>query len=142
MQSMPARSVTLREPRIDVIIQRPSSLGSPYPVQCEVEGLLDTGATTVVIPLAMAQSLGLTKVGRKDIDTPSGSQFAYIYDAEILVPALGQVHEVAVASLIGIVSPGPNSVPLVLLGKSLLQHFHFCMYGPEGTFTLSVPNSR
>jgi hypothetical protein len=139
MRGTSGRTVTLAQPRIGVIIENPRSYGSPDPVQIEVEGILDTGATLVLIPLATAQRLALTRISRCDVETPASRQRGYVYDAVVSVPLLGQVHEVQVASLTGVLPPGPDEVPLVLLGKSLLRHYHFCMLGPEGKYTLSVP---
>jgi predicted aspartyl protease len=133
------KTIPLSQPRIDVIIESPSSFGTTNPNQFEGEGILDTGATLVVIPLVVAQKLGLRRVGRRDINTPGHKQRGYIYDAIVSVPILKQMHEVQVAAIIDTVHSGPDDVPLILLGKSFLQHYHFCMYGPEGKYELSVP---
>jgi predicted aspartyl protease len=133
------KSIILSRPRVSVLIDNPRSFGSPNPRQIEIEGLLDTGATLVVIPLTMAAHLGLARVGRCDIQTPSGQHRGFLYDGIITLPALNQTCEVQIASIVNASFDGPDTLPLVLLGKAFLQHFNFCMYGPEATFSLAVP---
>jgi hypothetical protein len=135
----PLRSVRLESPYIDVLIEHPAYFGTPDFRQEQAIGVLDTGASLVVAPLRMAQRLGLHRVARRDVDTPSGSYRANIYEAVVTIPALSAVYSVQVAALIGEVEPGIETQPRVLLGKSLLQHFHFCMLGPERAYTLELP---
>jgi hypothetical protein len=139
MSFLPDRAIKLTQPRVSVLIDNPRMYGTSQPMQAEVEGLLDTGATLVVIPLEMSMRLGLSRIGRRDIRTPSGQHRGNIYGGIITIPAFQRVLEVEIASIIGPTGNGPDAVPLVLLGKSFLRYFNFCMYGPEGTFSLAVP---
>jgi predicted aspartyl protease len=136
----PSKQLELREPSVRVLIDHPNHYGTTECKQFEAFGLLDTGATLVVIPWTMAQSLGLNRIAKRDVQTPSGRHRASIFIAMVTIPELGMVHEVEVASIIGGQGGDIESQPPVLLGKSLLQHFNFCMLGPEKRYTLTVPN--
>jgi predicted aspartyl protease len=113
--------------------------GTPHFRQEDVPGVLDTGASLVVLPLLLSQRLGLNRIARRDVQTPSGTHRAWIYDALVTIPELAVTHEVEVASIIAPMGNDIEGQPPVLLGKGLLQHFHFCMLGPERRYTLAVP---
>ena len=129
----------LRDPYVSVLIDHPLYYGTDECRQIEADGILDTSATLVVLPLRTAQQLGLTRIGRRDVDTPSGRYRATIYEAIVTIPSLSVCYPVQVASLLDVAGPDIEFQPRVLLGKSLLQHLHFCMLGPERRFTLAVP---
>ncbi len=135
----PPKTLELREPIVSVIIDHPAFYGTRECRQIEAEGILDTGATLVVLPLRAAQELGLTRIGKRDVDTPSGKHRATIYEAIVTIPSLSVSYSVQVASILGFAGADIEFQPRVLLGKSLLQHLHFCMLGPEKRFTLAVP---
>jgi predicted aspartyl protease len=105
----------------------------------EANEILDTGATFVVLPMAMSQRLQLNRIGKRDVDTPSGRYRATIFEAIVTSPILSVAYPVQVASIFDLQGADIESQPRVLLGKSLLQHLHFCMLGPERRYTLGVP---
>ena len=137
MQS--SKILELRHPSVSVLIDHPLYYGTADCRQIEAEGILDTGATLVVLPLRTAQQLGLNRIGKRDVDTPSGKYRATIYEAIVTIPSLSVSYPVQVASLLDVAGADIEFQPRVLLGKSLLQHLHFCMLGPERRFTLTVP---
>lgn len=131
--------IELLNPIVSILIDHRDYWGTPSRRQCEAQAVLDTGATLVVLPWSMTQELGLHRVGRRDVETPSGRHRAYIFEVVVTIPALSQSHAVEAAALLG-VSSDIELAPRVLLGKSWLQHFHFCMLGPERLYTLAVPD--
>ena len=139
MQS--AKTLELCEPVISVLINHPVFYGTSDCRQIQADGILDTGATLVVVPLRTAQQLGLNRIGKRDVDTPSGRHRATIYEAIVTVPSLQVAYPVQVASILDFSGADIELQPRVLLGKSLLQHLNFCMLGPERRYTLAVPTA-
>jgi predicted aspartyl protease len=135
------KTIELKEPLLHVLIDHPAYYGTQFCRQGEAIGILDTGATLVVLPMRMAQQLGLSRIGKRDVDTPSGRHRATIFEAVVTIPVLGVSYPVEVASIFDLTSADIEFQPRVLLGKSLLQHLHFCMLEPERRYTLSVPDS-
>lgn len=136
-----AKTIELFEPWLDVLIDHPAYYGSQACRQIEVRGILDTGATLVVVPMRLSQQLGFTRIAKRDVETPSGRYRATIFEAIVTIPALSVSYPVEVASIFDVQGTDIEFQPRVLLGKSLLQHLHFCMLGPERRYTLSVPEA-
>jgi predicted aspartyl protease len=136
---LPNQTLELTAPILSVLIDHPAFYGTANCRQMEAEGILDTGATLVVLPLRSAQQLGLTRIGKRDVDTPSGKHRATIFEAIVTIPSLSVAFPVQVASILGFAGADIEFQPRVLLGKSLLQYLNFCMLGPARRFTLSVP---
>lgn len=135
-----SKQLELRDPSVRVLIEHPDHYGTSGCQQVEAIGLLDTGATLVVLPWGMAKSLGLNRIAKRDVQTPSGRHRASIFLAIVTIPDLGIVHEVEVASIIGGQGSDIETQPPVLLGRSLLRHLNFCMLGPLKRYTLTVPD--
>jgi predicted aspartyl protease len=135
------RQIELTDPAVTVLIDNPGHWGSSSPRQREARAILDTGATLVVLPWTMTRELGLQRIARRDVETPSGRHRAMIFEIVVTLPALAQAHVVEAASLPDVASD-IEMQPRVLLGKSWLQRFHFCMLGPERRYTLTVPTLR
>lgn len=136
-----SKQIELRDPSVQVLIDHPEFYGTSKCKQVETIGLLDTGATLVVLPWVMANDLGLHKIAKRDVQTPSGRHRASIFIAMVTIPQLGVVQEVEVASIIGGAGSDVETQPPVLLGRSLLQHFNFCMLGPRKLYTLATSAS-
>lgn len=88
--------------------------------------LLDTGATDVVIPEALASRLGLPKLGRSIANTANGQ--VQVYGTVIESLEFGNISMRAVKASI---NPGMNSSDEVLLGMSALKHINFSQEGNE-----------
>lgn len=132
-------TVELNQPLLDVLIDHPAFYGTQSCRQIEACGILDTGATLVVLPMRMAQQLGLSRIARRDVDTPSGRHRATIFEAIVTIPILSVAYPVEIAAIFDLAGADIEFQPRVLLGKSLLQHLHFCMLGPQRRYTLSAP---
>lgn len=94
----------------------------------EVVFLLDTGATGVAIPAALAEQLNLPLGRRMVTSTANGNAFAY--QTRLASVALGDIELTGVDAAI---SPGLN-MGEVLLGMSFLKHIEFSQRG--NTLTL------
>jgi len=67
------------------------SLLSPDQVRTiEMEGLVDTGATTLVIPTEVAEKLGLPEVGRRLVRLADGSVRDFPQVGELYIEILGR----------------------------------------------------
>ena len=109
--------------------------------QIEVSGLLDTGATVVLIPIHIARELELTKIDRTTIQTAGSVHQGTVYDCRIFIQELAYVGEIRVCSMKGAtMNAGPNSDPSVtiLLGRSLLRRFHLHFDRPANEFSLRL----
>lgn len=56
----------------------------------EVEGLVDTGATTLVIPTEVAETLGLTEIGRRSVRLADGSVHDFPQVGDLYIEILGR----------------------------------------------------
>ena len=56
----------------------------------EMEGLVDTGATSLVIPLAVAEALGLPEVRRRPVRLADGSVHDFPLVSELHIEILGR----------------------------------------------------
>jgi clan AA aspartic protease len=56
----------------------------------EMEGLVDTGATTLVIPVEVAEALGLPEVGRRSVRLADGSVHDFPQVSELHIEILGR----------------------------------------------------
>jgi predicted aspartyl protease len=131
---------TGREPYLSCALSNPNAdLGEAK--QIEVSGLIDTGATVVLIPIHVARDLGLTKIDYTTIQTAGGVHQGTVYDCRIMIQELAYVGEIRVCSIKGAtMNAGPDSDPAVtiLLGRSLLRRFHLHFDGPANEFSLSL----
>jgi len=91
----------------------------------EVDFLIDTGATEVAIPAAVAQRLGLRRGARSLASTANGT--AVIYDTEIATLQIGSLQRNNVTAHI---SPGLEG-DQALLGMSFLRHFTLLQSGTQ-----------
>jgi predicted aspartyl protease len=109
--------------------------------QIEVAGLIDTGASVVLIPRYIASQLGLVQVDIVSIQTAGNVHSGAVYDCRILIQDLNFVDEIRVCAIKGAnMNTGPNSDPSVtiLLGRSLLRRFQLHFDGPANEFSLSL----
>jgi len=56
----------------------------------ELEGLVDTGATTLVIPAEVAEALGLREIGRRSVRLADGSVRDFPQMSELHIEILGR----------------------------------------------------
>jgi clan AA aspartic protease len=56
----------------------------------EIEGLVDTGATTLVIPTEVAEALGLTEIGRRSVRLADGSVHDFPQVGDLYIEILGR----------------------------------------------------
>jgi clan AA aspartic protease len=56
----------------------------------EMEGLVDTGATTLVIPMEVAEALGLPEVGRRPVRLADGTVRDFPQVSELHIEILGR----------------------------------------------------
>lgn len=89
----------------------------------EVDFLLDTGATDVVIPESLAEEIGLEKLGRGAANTANGT--ITIYRSRIDTLDIGDIHLRDVSASIN-PSMGPGTA---LLGMSALRKVEFSQSG-------------
>jgi predicted aspartyl protease len=129
-----------REPYLSCALSNPNAdLGEAK--QIEVLGLIDTGATVVLIPIHVARELQLTKIDHATIQTAGSVHQGIVYDCRIMIQELAYIGEIRVCSIRGAtMNAGPNNDPSVtiLLGRSLLRRFHLNFDGPANEFSLSL----
>jgi clan AA aspartic protease len=56
----------------------------------EVEGLVDTGATTLVVPIEVVETLGLTEIGRRSVRLADGSVHDFPQVGDLYIEILGR----------------------------------------------------
>ena len=56
----------------------------------EIEGLVDTGATTLIIPTEVAEALGLTEIGRRLVRLADGSVRDFPQMSDLYIEILGR----------------------------------------------------
>jgi aspartyl protease family protein len=120
----------------EVVLQRNKS--GHYLAPGEINGervrfLLDTGATTVSIPEALADRLGLER-GRP-LRSMTANGIVTVYQTSLDTVTLGgiRMHDVDAA-----INPGMHE-GIVLLGMSFMEHLELTQR--QGTLTLRVPDS-
>jgi predicted aspartyl protease len=137
----PKASWSSHEPYLTCALSNPNaSFGDAE--QFQVSGLIDTGATVVLIPRYVALKLNLVQVDRVVIQTAGSVHSASVYECRIMIPGLNFVDDIRVHSIKGgDMNAGPNSDPTVtiLLGRSLLRRFHLNFDGPANQFSLALP---
>jgi predicted aspartyl protease len=130
-----------REPYLKCALSNPNSdFGSARLI--EVKGLIDTGASVVLIPIYLARELSLTKIDSTTMQTAGSTHHGYVYDCRIMIQDLSLVEEIRVCAIKGNeMNAGPNSDPTVtiLLGRSFLRRFHLNFDGPAHEFSLTLP---
>lgn len=89
----------------------------------EVTFLLDTGATDVAIPGALAKQLGLQRGQRLQIYTANGPAIAYSTRIDRL-----QIADIRLNDIRASIAPGMNG-NLILLGMSALRELEFSQTG-------------
>nr|WP_298115717.1 TIGR02281 family clan AA aspartic protease [uncultured Pseudomonas sp.] len=114
-------------------VQLLSSRGGHYLLDGKIDGttvtlLLDTGATAVAIPAALAERLGLARGAPVQVRTANGTATGYRTRLNSL--ELGEIRLYDVAAL---VTPGMDGEE-VLLGMSALKQLEFTQKG--GTLVL------
>lgn len=90
--------------------------------------LLDTGATDVAVPSALARKLGLRSGMPINLQTANGSVTGYSTYLENVT--LGNIQQQNVRAII---NPGMNSQDEVLLGMSFLKHLELIQRGEQLT---------
>lgn len=89
----------------------------------EVVFMLDTGATGVAIPMAVAQELSLKRGQRISTQTANGIATAYATRLDRV-----SVGDIALDNVVASISPGLQTQE-VLLGMSFLRHIEFSQRG-------------
>ena len=141
MAHPPKASWIGNEPYLTCALSNPNA-GFGDAKQIQVSGLIDTGATVVLIPIHVARELGLSKIDYATIQTAGSVHQGIVYDCRIMIQELGYVSELRVCSIRGAtMNAGPNSDPTltILLGRSLLRRFHLKFDGPANEFSLTLP---
>ena len=126
-------NVTLSEAEISVTLKQ--NRKGHYRVSGQINGkpaefILDTGATDVVVPQALAQQYGLEGLGRQYGVTANG--LVEMQNARIDEISIGQFKLYNVAASI---NPGMHQNQPVLLGMSALKHLD--IQQSNGQMTLS-----
>lgn len=88
-----------------------------------VEFMLDTGATQIAIPDAVARKIGLPRLHEAEIHTANGRALAYGTRLEKVA-----VGDIALANLRAVITTGMTG-KTVLLGMSFLKHIEFTQRG-------------
>ena len=89
----------------------------------KVEFMLDTGATQVAIPAAVANRIKLKRLYEAEIHTANGTALAYGTKLKIV-----SVGDIALSNLKAMITPGMDG-NIVLLGMSFLKHIEFTQRG-------------
>lgn len=115
-----------------------SSRGGHYLLGGQINGasvtlLLDTGATAVAVPAALAESLGLQRGAPVQIRTANGTVVGYRTQLASLQLGEIQLHDVA-----ALITPGMDGDE-VLLGMSALKQLEFTQR--DGTLVLRQTTS-
>ncbi len=97
------------------------------------ETLIDTGASTTCITMAMARMLNLPYQDRRTVQVAGGSVMGKVFLARLFIPALifGEICQV-------IAIQGGSDEQTPLLGRNFLQRLIFTMDGPAREFRLSL----
>lgn len=118
-------------PIIEVSIKR---VGSPL-AGLTARGLIDTGASDILISPAIAQKLNLTHVNDDIMDVVGGGTLdSQMYSGFIEVPTLGFAKIVPLYAV-----PWKQTSHTILLGREFLRYFMFYYDGPKGMFHFSKP---
>lgn len=128
----PRREIVLGRPYVDICFCHPDdSLMSNLVVQREA--LIDTGASTTCITMAMARSLDLPYQDRRTVQVAGGSVMGKVFLARLFIPELvfGDVCQV-------IAIQGASDEQTPLLGRNFLKRTIFTMDGPAREFRLSL----
>lgn len=136
----------LNGPILPVLIRNPQREHTPAAVDStdsgllsvrEANGLIDTGATSVLIEMEIAQSLGLVQTGMSDMRVVGGQVDAVVFAGQLEVPQLGY------SKILPMLAPRRGQIShSVLLGRSFLEDFIVTFDGPSGIFVLARPKSN
>ena len=88
-----------------------------------VEFMLDTGATQVAIPSAMAKKIGLRRLYETEIQTANGTALAYGTRLDTV-----SVGDIALSNIQAMITTGMGG-NTVLLGMGFLKHIEFTQRG-------------
>ncbi len=132
LPSPPRREIVLGRPYIDICFCHPND-SSMSNLVVQREALIDTGASSTCITMAMARILNLPYQDRRTVDVAGGSVMGRVFLARLFVPALifGDICQV-------IAIQGGSDEQTPLLGRNFLQHLVFTMDGPAREFRLSL----
>ena len=118
-------------PIIDVTIKK---IGSPF-AGLKANGLIDTGATDIVISSDIAEKLDLRYVNPDIMNVAGGGTIgANVYSGFIEVPALNFKRIVPLHAVVW-----KQTSHTILLGREFLRHFIFYYDGPKNMFHFSKP---
>ncbi|MFH1005286.1 MAG: retropepsin-like aspartic protease [Bacteroidota bacterium] len=132
---VPANIVLSRKGAVvPVIITHPKSVidqltkeGKTVP-QVEVNALIDTGASSCVISPKIAEQLQLVQTGFRNITSVQDEQSRPVYYCWFMFP-WGRGKQVSVASC-------PLKGIDCLIGRDIMQHWHFTYNGKDGFITI------
>jgi predicted aspartyl protease len=114
------------EPRLTFSISNPLKPGRSM----VVNGIIDTGASRLCIPLSLANSLALKLVGKMPTQTASGMVSSGLFLADIHFSQLG------FSEIVEVISPETgNSEAPILIGMSVLRQFNIWYHGGMGTWS-------
>ena len=134
----------LAGPTLPVLVRNPEHNGKPMSFFenkdispfIERTGLIDTGATAVLISRNVAEELGLRQTGNTMMQGVNRSADALIYAGMIEVPQLDY------AITIPVLAPRRGEFASgLLLGRSFLKDFIVTYDGPSGMLTIVQPTT-
>ena len=114
----------------DVELSERGQIPSEEVRQIEVEGVIDTGATSLSLPTSMIKKLGLRQVDKRKIKTANGSVVRRVY-SPALITILGRSSVFRVVEL-------PEDVP-PLIGTIVLEELDLV---PNPTAEQLEPNPK
>ena len=138
------KTLELAGPTLTVLLRNPEHDGKPEEFFTanrlspfvEKSGLIDTGATSVLIGKDIADKLGLRQTGFTTMQGVNRSADALIYAGMIEVPELDY------SVTIPVMAPRRSSFASgLLLGRSFLKALIVTYDGPSGMFTIAQPST-
>lgn len=126
--SPPERRDSLRRngPHMRIILRNPVTAEK----FAEVDAIVDTGASCIVIGRRLADELALSRTGQTRLVAVGADHAATEYAAQVCVPELDFDQFLPVYAPQGVLF-----APTILLGRSFLEFFTLQYDGPNGMFS-------
>jgi predicted aspartyl protease len=118
---------------VDVILAKSGMLDAAKVRRLEIDGVVDSGATKLVLPTAIADQLGLNRVGKTGVRYADGRRAERDVVDEVDLTLLGR-HGVFSASL----EPGRETA---LIGAIVMEELDFLIDCVKGTLHPRDPNT-
>ena len=135
----------LREagPLMQVRLTVPDALAESYQKQGKsvpsVDGhvLIDTGAMSTAVDIAVAQQIGLPVIGRARVSSASQTDIQVpVFSGKLSIPGFTTIN--IPKGLIGVNLSSHRLPTIALIGRDLLEAAVLVYNGPEGTVSLSI----